>query len=238
MTETRPGTLFICPTPLGNLKDITLRTLEVFQTVDLIACEDTRRSIKLMNFFDIHKPLVAYHEFSKPQQTENLYRQLACGKNIALISDAGMPLIADAGLNLLQKCNTEGIDVVVLPGPSAVINAAVISGMDVQNFIYINFLPRKKSKLLKLLSKVQHLQMPVVAFESPNRLVETLLILSEFDNRIQVCVCREMTKVHEEIIRGSVKNVYNDFLTKEIKGEITLVFQFEKIEEKTNDENE
>lgn len=232
------GVLYICPTPLGNLKDITLRTLEVFQTVDLIACEDTRRSIKLMNFFDIHKPLISYHEFSKQNQTDSLIRQLLEGKKIALISDAGMPLIADSGLELLQTCHKKGIQVVVLPGPSAVINAAVNSGMDVQNFFYINFLPRKKSKLIKLLMRVKPLQVPIIAFESPFRLLETLNVLADFDEKIEVCICREMTKMHEEFIRGTVKNVYNDFLNKEIQGEITLVFQFEKTEEKKEDENE
>jgi 16S rRNA (cytidine1402-2'-O)-methyltransferase len=238
MTDNQKGILYICPTPLGNLKDITLRTLEVFQSVDLIACEDTRRSIKLMNYFDVHKPLIAYHEYSNIKQTENLLTQLEDGKKIALISDAGMPLIADSGLDLLQKCHSKGIQVVVLPGASAVINAAVSSGMDVQNFIYINFLPRKKSKLIKLLTKVKVLQIPVIAFESPFRLLETLQVLLEFDDQIQICVCREMTKIHEEFIRGTVKNVYNDFLKKEIQGEITLVFQFEKTEEKKEDESE
>lgn len=238
MIQNPTGILFICPTPLGNLKDITLRTLEVFQTVDLIACEDTRRSIKLMNYFDIHKPLISYHEYSKERQTENLLHQLMDGKKIALISDAGMPLIADAGLDLLQKCHEQGIKVIVLPGASAVMNAAVSSGMDVQNFIYINFLPRKKSKLITLLSKVKNLQIPVIAFESPHRLVNTLALLAEFDGDIEVCICREMTKIHEEFIRGKVKNVYNEFLGKEILGEITLVFQFRKKEEKEEDENE
>jgi 16S rRNA (cytidine1402-2'-O)-methyltransferase len=238
MTDNQKGILYICPTPLGNLKDITLRTLEVFQMVDLIACEDTRRSIKLMNFFDIHKPLISYHEYSKAKQTDNLLMQLKNGKKIALISDAGMPLIADSGLDLVKGCQDMDIQVVVLPGASAVINAAVSSGMDVQNFIYINFLPRKKSKLIKLLEKVRLLQIPIIAFESPFRLLDTLQVLVEFDEKILICVCREMTKIHEEFIRGSVKNVYNDFLNREIQGEITLVFQFEKIEEKKEDENE
>jgi 16S rRNA (cytidine1402-2'-O)-methyltransferase len=238
MADNQKGVLYICPTPLGNLKDITLRTLEVFQAVDLIACEDTRRSVKLMNYFDIHKPLIAYHEYSNIKQTENLLTQLVDGKKIALISDAGMPLIADSGLDLLQKCHEKGVQVVVLPGASAVINAAVNSGIDVQNFIYINFLPRKKSKLIKLLEKVKILHIPIIAFESPYRLLETLQILAEFDDHIQICVCREMTKIHEEFIRGTVKNVYNDFLNREIQGEITLVFQFEKVEEKKEDENE
>lgn len=237
--ESNPkGILYICPTPLGNLKDITLRTLETFQNVDLIACEDTRRSIKLLNFFAIHKPLISYHEYSKQKQTENLVEQLKSGKKIALISDAGMPLIADSGLDLVQCCQKEGISVVVLPGPSAVINAAVSSGMDVQNFIYINFFPRKKSKLIKLLLRVKDLQIPVVAFESPFRLLDTLKVLAEFDETMEICVCREMTKIHEEFIRGTIKKVYNHFINKEIQGEITLVFQFVKIEEKKEDEEE
>jgi len=233
-----PGILYICPTPLGNLKDITLRALEVFQSVDLIACEDTRRSLKLLNHYDIHKSLIVYQEFTKEKQTNQLISQLKNGKNIALISDAGMPLIADSGLELLQQCKKEGIKVIVLPGASAVINAAVNSGMNVQNFVYINFLPRKKIKLKRLLERVRILNMPMIAFESPFRLKETLLTLIDIDPNLDICVCREMTKIHEEIIRGSVKNVYNHFLNTEVLGEITLTLQFDVSEEVLADESE
>lgn len=233
-----PGTLFICPTPLGNLKDITLRTLEIFQSVDLIACEDTRRSLKLLNHYDIHKSLIAYHEFSKDKQTTNLLNQLKNGKSIALISDAGMPLIADSGLELVQQCKADGVKVVVLPGPSAVINSAVNSGMNTQNFVYINFLPRKKGKLKNLLDRVKMLNMPIIAFESPFRLKETLSVLCEITPNLDICICREMTKIHEEIIRGTVKNVYNHFLNTEVQGEITLVFQFDSLQEVGIDESE
>jgi len=224
MTET--GTLYIISTPLGNLKDITIRTIEVLKTVDYIACEDTRRSLKLLNTFDIHKELIVYNEHTIKKNTPVLLDLLANNHAIALISDAGMPLIADSGLELVQACYERNYAVVVIPGPSAVITALVYAGFSTQNFLFVNFLPRKKSKLLETIQQASTLRVPVVCFESPHRLLKTIELLQTLEVPMKICVCREMTKINEEILRGSLDFVYNQYLNREVIGEITIVLDF------------
>lgn len=224
MTET--GTLYIISTPLGNLKDITIRTIEVLKTVDYIACEDTRRSLKLLNTFDIHKELIVYNEHTIKKNTPVLLNLLGNNHTIALISDAGMPLIADSGLELVQACYEKNYSVQVIPGPSAVITALVYAGFATQNFLFVNFLPRKKSKLLETIQQASTLKVPVVCFESPHRLLNTLELLQTLEMPMRICICREMTKINEEILRGSLDFVYNQYLNREVIGEITIVLDF------------
>ncbi|MCK5848881.1 MAG: 16S rRNA (cytidine(1402)-2'-O)-methyltransferase [Caldisericia bacterium] len=219
------GTLFIVPTPIGNMKDITLRSLETLEYVDWIACEDTRRTLKLLNAFNIKKKLFSYHEHTLYKNGQ-LIEKLKEGFSGALVSDAGMPVIADSGVELIRDCRNEGISVEVLPGASAVMTALVNSGFPVQNFIYVNFFPRKKGKFIQLLEKTKNTGYSVCAFESPHRIVKTLSWFVEFDSTIEICICREMTKMHEEIVWGKASELYEKFLDRDVKGEISLVYRF------------
>lgn len=224
MVET--GALYILSTPLGNLKDITIRTIEILKTVDCIACEDTRRALKLLNTFDIHTELLIYNEHTIDKNTPKLLEKLMERKNIALISDAGMPLIADSGLELVQACYQNGISVQVIPGPSAVVTALVYAGFATQHFLFLNFLPRKTSKLIETIQQASMLRVPVVCFESPYRLKTTLETLLSLQMPMNICICREMTKMNEEILRGSLDFVYNQYRNREVIGEITIVLDF------------
>lgn len=220
------GTLYILSTPLGNLKDITIRTIEVLRSVDYIACEDTRRALKLLNTFAIQKDLVLYNEHTIQKNSPVLIGYLENNASVALISDAGMPLIADSGLELVQTCYEKRIPVRVIPGPSAVITALVYAGFSTQNFIFVNFLPRKKTKLLDTIQQARAMKVPIVCFESPHRLLPTLKLLMEMNIPTNICVCREMTKINEEILRGSLDFVYNQYQDRDILGEITIVLDF------------
>jgi 16S rRNA (cytidine1402-2'-O)-methyltransferase len=222
----KEGTLFICPTPIGNLKDITIRTLEVLKEVDYIVCEDTRRALKLLNTYSIKKPLFTFNEYNKLFSAKKILQLLKSGNNIAFTCDAGMPVIADSGINIISDCINSKIKVEVLPGPSAILTALVGSGMDCKNFIFLNFMPRKKNKIIQIIEKVKDLDFTACAFESPFRLLKTLDIMYNFDSKIFVCVCREMTKIHEEFFMGKIQEVIEHFKEKVIKGEITIVFKF------------
>jgi 16S rRNA (cytidine1402-2'-O)-methyltransferase len=223
------GTLYICPTPIGNLKDITLRTLEVLKEVNYIACEDKRRALKLLNTYDIKKPLILYNEHTKDKENMTIKSFLLSGNDVALTCDAGMPGIADSGYELIKLCIASEIKVVTLPGPSAILTSLVGSGLNSQNFVFINFLPRKKGQILNLLKNLKSLGFTVCAFESPYRLLKTLEVMYNFDSNLNLCVCREISKIHEEFVRGNINSVYTYFKEKKmVKGEITIVFKFMK----------
>ena len=223
--QCEPGTLYFVPTPIGNLKDITLRALEVLQTVEWVACEDTRRTLKLLSAFQIKKKLISYNEHTLHKNSD-LIDKLLSGDSIALVSDAGMPLIADSGLELLQACREKTIPTCVLPGANAVVTSLVNSGFSVQNFVYVNFLPRKRSKLFELLDKTKKIGFAVCAFESPHRLIKSLASMEEFDPEMEICICREMTKRNEEIYWGLISDVHREWKDREIKGEVSLVYRF------------
>jgi 16S rRNA (cytidine1402-2'-O)-methyltransferase len=229
----KDGSLFICPTPIGNLKDITIRTLETLKDVDYIVCEDTRRALKLLNTYEIKKPLMTFNEYNKLYVSKKIILLLKSGHNVAFTCDAGMPVIADSGINLINDCLKSNIKVEVLPGPSAIITALVGSGIDCKNFIFLNFMQRKKNKIIKLLESVKEINFTACAFESPFRLLKTLDIMYNFDSKIFICVCREMTKIHEEFYFGKIQDVIEHYKNRAIKGEITIVFKFQ---EETNEE--
>ncbi|MDD4028420.1 MAG: 16S rRNA (cytidine(1402)-2'-O)-methyltransferase [Caldisericia bacterium] len=220
------GILYIVPTPIGNLKDITLRSLEVLQSVKWIACEDTRRTIKILHTFHIKSHFISYHEHTLYKNKE-IIEKLHQGDSVALVSDAGMPLVADSGHELMRDCREEHISVVVLPGPSAVVTALVYSGFLIQNFQYVNFLPRKKSHFFQLLEKLKETGYTVCAFESPHRLLKSLSWMHEFDPSLQVCICREMTKKNEEIVMGSPSYLLSLWQDREVLGEVSIVFRFQ-----------
>lgn len=224
------GSLFVCPTPIGNLEDITLRILRILKEVDLIAAEDTRRTIKLLNHYDIKKSLISYHEHNKWEKGKVLLEKLRKGKNIALVSDAGMPGISDPGEELIKSCIEEDIEVVVLPGPSASITGLVLSGFSTERFIFEGFLPSNKKDRIKELDKLKKEERTIIFYESPYRVISFLKDVREVLGNRQVSISRELTKVYEETFRGTVEEGIKYFENQK-KGEFVIVIEGTEEEE-------
>ena len=217
------GVLYIVSTPIGNLKDITLRALNTLKEVGLIAAEDTRQTQKLLNHFGIHTPLTSYHSYNKEEKAEVLVRRLQEGLSIALVSDAGTPLISDPGHYLINRCIQEGFMAVPIPGPSAVLCALSVSGLPSDSFLFEGFLPKKKGKRLKKLESLRGLPHTLIFFESPHRVIQTLKdCLSVLGDRPMV-LARELTKLFEEVIRGEISEIIERLVIKGMKGEVTLL---------------
>jgi 16S rRNA (cytidine1402-2'-O)-methyltransferase len=214
------GRLVVCPTPIGNLEDVTLRVLSALREADVVACEDTRRTRVLLDRYGVNARLVSYHEHNEQARASELVRRMREGEVVALVSDAGMPLVSDPGYVLVRACVAAGLPVEVLPGPSAAITALVASGLPADEWHFHGFLPRKKGELREVLSGVPA---TLIAFESPRRLPATLALLAELDPEREVAVCRELTKVHEEIVRGSAAELAERYASGPPKGEIVLV---------------
>lgn len=215
--------LYLVPTPLGNLKDITLRALEVLQQVDVILCEDTRTSSKLLTHYNIHKPLSPYHQHNEHKILQHLIDQLATGKTMAVITDAGTPAISDPAFLLVRECIKNDIKVECLPGATAFVPALVNSGLPVNRFVFEGFLPLKKGRqtLFKQLATEER---TMVFYESPMRLVKTLEDFIQYFGAERRCsVCREISKIYEENVRGTLEEVATHFKNKPPKGEIVLV---------------
>lgn len=220
MKETK---VYFCPTPIGNMGDISLRTLEVLEKVDLIACEDTRVSIKLLNHFDLKKPLFSYHEHNEHEASQRLIEKLKEGKTIAIITDAGMPGISDPGEILVSYLIKEDIAFTVLPGANAILTGLIHSGLSSKRFIYEGFLPRKGKARQDILEAWIKEVRSIVFYEAPHRLEKTLEELASlFPNR-PLSVSRELTKKFEETVRGTTTSVYAHFLENPIKGEFVLI---------------
>lgn len=217
--------LYIVPTPIGNLQDITLRALEVLKQVDLILAEDTRNSIKLLNHFQIIKPLTPFHQHNEHLVLQHLINQLLEGKNMAMISDAGTPGISDPAFLLVRECIKVGVKVETLPGATAFVPALVNSGLPSNRFCFEGFIPVKKGRQT-LLKKLVEEERTMVFYESPHRLIRTLQDFIEyFGNERQCCVSRELSKLHEENARGTLAEVLVHFQQKEVKGEIVIVVE-------------
>ena len=217
--------LYLVPTPLGNLKDITLRALEVLQQVDVILCEDTRTSSKLLQHYDIQKPLSPYHQHNEHKIVAHITEQLAAGKKMALVTDAGTPGISDPAFLLVRECIRNNIKVECLPGATAFVPALVNSGLPINRFVFEGFLPLKKGRqtLMKQLSEEER---TIVFYESPMRLLKTLNeFMQYFGAERQCCVSRELTKMFEENFRGTLQQAHGHFSNKTIKGEIVIVVQ-------------
>jgi len=217
--------LYLVPTPLGNLKDITLRALEVLQQVDVILCEDTRTSSKLLQHYDIQKPLSPYHQHNEHKIVAHITEQLAAGKKMALVTDAGTPGISDPAFLLVRECIRNNIKVECLPGATAFVPALVNSGLPINRFVFEGFLPLKKGRqtLMKQLSEEER---TMVFYESPMRLLKTLNeCIQYFGAERQCSVSRELTKMFEENFRGTLEQVHDHFSNKTIKGEIVIVVQ-------------
>jgi 16S rRNA (cytidine1402-2'-O)-methyltransferase len=214
------GRLVVCPTPIGNLDDVTLRVLSTLAAADVVACEDTRRTGRLLERHGIRRPLVSYHEHNEVTRARELVARIASGQLVALVSDAGTPLVADPGHALVQACIREGLEVEVLPGPSAVVTALVVSGMPAARWRFAGFLPRRRAEREQLLAGGEE---TVVAFESPQRLSSTLELIAEREPSRMLAVCRELSKLHEEISRGTAAELAERFSGATVRGEIVLV---------------
>lgn len=222
------GILYICPTPIGNLEDITLRAIRTLKEADFIACEDTRITQKLLNHYEIKTPTISYHKFSEKEKSLYLIKLIKNGKNIALVSDAGTPLISDPGSELIKEAYLNNIKVVPLPGANSIITA-LSAGLVTQNdFIFIGFLPKSLQEKEKIFSKYSDIN--IVIFESPHRLINSMEdILNILGNRNAV-LAREITKCHEEIKRDSISNLIEYYKKNILKGEIVLIIEGQKIE--------
>jgi 16S rRNA (cytidine1402-2'-O)-methyltransferase len=214
------GRLVVCPTPIGNLEDVTLRVLAALRDADVVACEDTRRTRVLLDRYGVQARLVSYHEHNERARSAELVKRMRAGETVALVSDAGMPLVSDPGFVLVQACVAAGLAVEVLPGPSAALAALVASALPAERWRFAGFLPRKKGELRSLLAEATE---TLVAFESPRRVPGSLAVLAELDPDRPVAVCRELTKVHEEVVRGTAAELAARYADSPPRGEIVLV---------------
>ncbi len=219
-----PGILYLVATPIGNLEDITLRALRVLKEADLIACEDTRQTRKLLDHYGIAKPAVSYHEHNEQERARELGAKLAAGANIALVSDAGMPLVSDPGYRLVQEAIAAGAKVEPLPGASALVTALAASGLPTNAFHFGGFLPAKEGQRRRALEALRDEDATLIFYEAPHRIVETLQVVEETLGPRPVVVARELTKMHEEFLRGTPDEVRSALAARaSVKGEITLL---------------
>jgi 16S rRNA (cytidine1402-2'-O)-methyltransferase len=219
----RTGRLYLVATPIGNLEDITVRALRVLGEADLIACEDTRHTLKLLNHYGIHKPTLSYHQHNEASRADELLKRLEQGAQIVLVSDAGTPIISDPGHRLVSLCIERQIPVVPIPGPSAVIAALAASGLPSEEFVFVGFLssrPAARRKALQNLAKETH---TMALYEAPHRLVDTLSDALECLGRRQAVIAREITKIHEEFLRGDLAELLVRVQRQPVRGEITLL---------------
>lgn len=219
------GTLYLVGTPIGNLEDITYRAVRVLSEADLIAAEDTRHTIKLLNHFNISKPLISYHDNNRISRAKELTDKLKEGLNIALVSDAGMPSISDPGEELVSMAVSQGIKVTVVPGPSASLTALVLSGLPSDRFAFEGFLPRKHSDRVKFLKTIRDEERTIIFYEGPHRVKSMLQDLYGVFGERRVSVLRELTKVHEEAIRGTLGEIIAHFEVNEPRGEFVIVVE-------------
>lgn len=221
-----PGTLYLCATPIGNLKDVSQRFLEVFNSVDLIAAEDTRQTVKLLNHFNISKPLTSYHEHNKREKGEYITGLLLEGKDVALVSDAGTPAISDPGEDLVKLCIEKELNVTSIPGPVAGINALILSGLDTKRFAFEGFLSVNKRHRKEHLESVKHDTHTLIFYEAPHKLKYTLGDMCEcFGEERKIALVRELTKIHEEVIRTTLGEAVHLYDEKSPRGEYVLVIE-------------
>lgn len=219
------GTLYLCATPIGNLEDITLRVLRVLEEVDLIAAEDTRNSIRLLNHFGIKTPMTSYHEYNKIEKGRRLVERLRAGENIALVTDAGTPGISDPGEELVKMCHEAGITVTAVPGAAACITALTVSGLATRRFVFEAFLPSDKKERQAVLEELKDETRTMVFYEAPHRLVKTLQILQECLGDRRASICRELTKRHETVFATTLEEGIRYYTSCEPKGECVIVVE-------------
>lgn len=234
--EVNKGTLYLCATPIGNLDDITLRVLNTLEQVDLIAAEDTRHSIKLLNHFDIKTPMTSYHEFNKVEKARYLVDKMREGVSVALITDAGTPGISDPGEELVKQCYEAGIPLTSLPGPAACITALTLSGLGTRRFCFEAFLPSDKKEKQWILQELKNETRTIVIYEAPHRLVRTLTELSGALGNRNITICRELTKRYETAFRTTFEDALQTYETVDPKGECVIVIEGKSIQERKAEE--
>ena len=232
------GILYLCATPIGNLQDMTPRVVETLKEVDLIAAEDTRNSIKLLNHFEIKTPMTSYHEFNKVEKALYLVEQLQMGKNIALISDAGTPAISDPGEILVRECHNAGIRVTSLPGACALITALTMSGLNTRRFCMEGFLPSDKKEKRNILEELKQESRTIILYEAPHRLSKTLSELYEALGDREIALCRELTKKFETVMKTTLKEAIDYYKENEPRGEYVLVLEGKSLVEKKQEKIE
>lgn len=218
------GTLYVVATPIGNLEDITLRAIRILKEVDLIAAEDTRHTLKLLNHLEISKPLISYHRHNEDSKSDILIQKLLAGQNIALVSDAGTPGICDPGEEVIKKCIELSINVVPIPGACAMINSLICSGIDTKEFTFIGFLPLNKKLRKNKLQEIERSNKTIIMYEAPHKLETTLKDLKQvLNNERKITLAREITKIHEQFIRGNIDSLISNI--ENIKGEMVIVIE-------------
>lgn len=230
------GTLYLCATPIGNLEDMTFRCVRILKEVDLIAAEDTRNSIKLLNHFDIHTPMTSYHEYNKIAKAHTLIEHLENGEDIALITDAGTPGISDPGEELVAMCQEAGITVTAVPGAAACITALTISGLSTRRFAFEAFLPTDKKERQAVLNELIEETRTMIIYEAPHRLVRTLELLRETLGDRRIRICRELTKKHETVFATTIGTAVEYYKEQEPKGECVLVIEGKSRQEQVEEE--
>lgn len=232
------GTLFVVATPLGNLSDVTLRAIDVLKSVDAIAAEDTRRTRKLLSHFEIRTPLVAYHDRNEESAARRIVRRLLCGDDVALVSDAGTPLIADPGYRLVAQAVREGIEVVPIPGATAVAAAVSVAGLPPLPFYFAGFLPRRSAARKKKLRELAELRSTLAFYESPHRIASSLSDMAEVLGDREAAIARELTKIHEEVIRGRLAALAEAARARSWKGEIVVLVAGDTSRRRKRDETQ
>ena len=233
------GSLYVVATPIGNLEDITLRAIKILKEVDLIAAEDTRHTLKLLNHLNISKPLISYHRHSEESREDTIIHKLENGENVALVSDAGTPGICDPGEILIKKCIEKQINVIPIPGACAFVNALIASGLDTKEFIFFVFLPMQKKLRKNKLEEIKKSQKTILLYEAPHKLKKTLIELKEIISDRKIVIARELTKIHEEFLRENINELIN--ISDSLKGEFVVIIEgnkqdIEKNEIKTEEE--
>ena len=228
------GKLYIVATPIGNLDDITLRALKILKEVNLIAAEDTRQTLKLLNHFEISKPLISYHRHNEDVKSNILIEKLENGENIALVSDAGTPGICDPGEEVIRKAIEEGITVIPIPGACAMINALIVSGLPTKEFNFLGFLPLNKKLRKEKLNEIEKSEKTIIIYEAPHKMKSTLLDLKNILKNRKIVLARELTKIHEEFIRKNIDELLQEI--DNLKGEMILIIEGNKIENKEENE--
>ncbi|HHW62205.1 MAG TPA: 16S rRNA (cytidine(1402)-2'-O)-methyltransferase [Syntrophomonadaceae bacterium] len=218
------GTLFVCGTPIGNLEDASIRLIKTLKSVDMIACEDTRQTMKLLNHFKIKNRLISYHQHSTRDREDHLLQELQQGKNIALVTDAGMPCISDPGQELVYRAREAGIHIEVIPGPTAFTAALAVSGIDSRAFVFEGFLPQRKSRRREELTRLSTEIRTIIIYEAPHRLLAFLEDAADiWGEQSPMVIARELTKIHQEIKMGSIKELYHYYQEKVPRGEICII---------------
>lgn len=233
-----PGKIYLVATPIGNLSDITFRAIETLKEVDFIAAEDTRQTLKLLNHFNIKKPLLSYHEHNKSESGEKIINEVLEGKSAAVVTDAGTPGVSDPGSDLVKLCIQNGIEVYSIPGAAAFLYALIVSGLDTSKFVFEGFLPKKAGERKLRYEKLKDEDRTIIFYESPHRIKKTLDEFVEVFNDRPCAICRELTKIHEEVLRVTLKEAVEIYKEREPKGEFVIVLSGKSKEEMVKEKQE